>query len=65
MNLKRGVICWWCPKTKCRPPQGTPMALYLFFNSQEMRKILVFEVETILTIVGGELFLFILHKLLA
>ncbi len=41
------------------------MALYLFFNSQEMRKILVFEVETILTIVGGELFLFILHKLLA
>jgi hypothetical protein len=36
-----------------------------FLNPQEMRKILLFEVETVLTIVGCELFLFILHKLLA
>jgi hypothetical protein len=65
MNLKIGVVCWWCPKTKCKPPQGTPMAFKFFLNPQEMRKILLFEIETVLTIVGCELFLFILHKLLA
>jgi len=41
------------------------MAFKFFLNPQEMRKILLFEIETVLTIVGCELFLFILHKLLA